>query len=174
MADTQITELDGQRYLISQLLTAGIEVATPLRDHGIDLIAYLDQREESGQFLACPIQLKTAKDERFSLHRKYAKFPNLLMVYAWNIYDAKRILYALTYKEAEKLLQKGPGPKGTDHTKANCWKDEKNGYYHFKVNADWLKLLDPYKMNLEKWKDKIREVSKLEASSHAPVTAVKE
>ena len=173
MADTQITALAGHHYLISQLLAAGIEVATPVRDHGIDLIAYVDRIEATGQFFACPIQLKTNEDERFSLHRKYENFPNLLMVYAWNISSTtSRTLYALTYREAEKLLQKGP--KGTDHTKTNSWTKE-NGSYHFRVNADWQDLLKPYQMTESKqWEEKILEVSKLEASSHELVAAVKE
>jgi len=166
MADTQITALAGHHYLISQLLADDIEVAVPVRDHGIDLIAYVDRIETAGQFFACPIQLKTAKDERFILQRKYEKFPNLLMVYAWNISnDATRVLYALTYNEAKKLLQ--DGPKGTDHTKTKSW-TKKNGGYHFKVNDDWRDRLKDYKMKRGKWAEKIREVSKLE------VAAVKE
>jgi hypothetical protein len=171
MADTQITALAGHHYLISQLLAGGVEVATPVRDHGIDLIAYVDQMETSGKFFACPIQLKTAKDERFSLDRKYEKFPNLLMVYAWNISSDTKALYALTYKEAEKLLQEGP--MGTDHTKTTSW-TKKNGGYHFEVSAKWREFLKPYQMKPEQWKEKILEVSKLEASSHELVTAVKE
>jgi hypothetical protein len=171
MADTQITELAGRHYLISQLLAGGVRVATPVRDHGIDLIAYVDQIEDSGKFFACPIQLKTAKDKRFSLYRKYEKFPNLLMVYAWNISSDTRALYALTYYEAEKLLKKGP--KGTDHTKTDSW-TKKNGGYHFEVNDDWLERLRDYQMKPEQWKEKILEVSKFEASSHALVATVKE
>jgi hypothetical protein len=157
MADTQITELAGRHYLISQLLDEGIEVAVPVRDHGIDLIAYVDQIETLGQFFACPIQLKTAKDERFSLNRKYEKFPNLLMVYAWIPDNTIRVLYALTYKQAEALLQKGP--TGTDHTKSDSW--EKNGYYHLKANSDWLTHLEPFKMKPGAWTNKIREAVKL-------------
>jgi hypothetical protein len=172
MADTQIIELEGQRYLISQLLADGVEVANPLRDHGIDLIAYLDQREGTGQFSACPIQLKTATDERFILDRKYEKFPNLLMVYAWNISDDKtRVFYAITYDQAKKLLQKGPG--GRDHTKAPCWTKD-NGNYHFRVSKKWREKLKPYQMKPGQWKEKIREVSELNASSHEIVAAVKE
>jgi hypothetical protein len=70
MADSQITALAGLHYLISQLLDGGVEVAIPVRDHGIDLIAYVDQIEASGKFFACPIQLKTATDERFILYSK--------------------------------------------------------------------------------------------------------
>ena len=41
--DTQVVELIGRQYLIAELLVcAGLEVATPIRDPGIDLIAYAD------------------------------------------------------------------------------------------------------------------------------------
>jgi hypothetical protein len=40
--DTQLTELIGRNWLVNELLRAGLEVATPLRDRGIDLIAYFD------------------------------------------------------------------------------------------------------------------------------------
>jgi hypothetical protein len=172
MADTQLTELAGRHFLIARLLDDGVEVATPVRDHGIDLIAYVDRTETTGQFFACPIQLKTANEERFILHSKYEKFPNLLMVYAWNISDDdKRVLYALTYSEAKKLLQKGV--KGTDHTETDSWK--KRGVYHFEVSDKWKKVLTPYQMNKRgQWFTKVLEVSKLQASNHELVTAVKE
>jgi hypothetical protein len=171
MADTQITALAGLHYLISQLLDGGVEVAEPVRDHGIDLIAYVDQMETSGQFFACPIQLKTNQDARFSLYRKYEKFPNLLMVYAWNISGDTRALYALTYYEAKELLQKGT--KGKDHTKSNSWTKE-NGGYHVRASPAWQKLLEPYQMKSGQWREKILKVSQLEPSSHVPVGASKE
>src|SRR5438876_7603876 len=40
--DTQIVELIGRHHLTAELLRAGLEVATPVRDRGIDLIAYAD------------------------------------------------------------------------------------------------------------------------------------
>ena len=40
--DSQVIELLGRNRLVSELLRAGLEVAIPARDRGIDLIAYLD------------------------------------------------------------------------------------------------------------------------------------
>lgn len=40
--DSQVVELLGRNRLIDELLRAGLEVAVPERDRGIDLIAYLD------------------------------------------------------------------------------------------------------------------------------------
>ena len=66
----------GRNRLIEQLLEAGLEVALPLRDHGIDLIAYADRRDPS--FVACPIQMKAGTLKSFGIDRKYEKFPNLI------------------------------------------------------------------------------------------------
>src|SRR5277367_477861 len=75
--DTQLTELAGRHLLIAQLTAGGIEVAVPVRDRGIDLIAYLDKGESGSDFIACPIQLKVSSKEGFTLNRKYQKIVNL-------------------------------------------------------------------------------------------------
>jgi hypothetical protein len=152
MADTQITELAGRHYLISQLLAGGVEVATPVRDHGIDLIAYIDRMETTGQFFACPIQLKANEEARFGLYRKHEKFPNLLMVYAWNVSSSAPELYALTYGEAFKLLQ------DRGHTDTKSWNEL--GGWSLKVNETWRNLLSTYRMEPEDWARKILRMSK--------------
>ena len=50
--DTQTTELVGRNFLVSELLRAGLEVARPERDRGIDLVAYVDLDPE-GRFRSC-------------------------------------------------------------------------------------------------------------------------
>src|SRR5205823_3212242 len=83
------------------LLRAGVEVARPERDRGIDLIAYFDLDETIGDFVACPIQMKAASERGFSISPKYEKFRRLLLVYVWFLNDqAKTVSYALTYAEA--------------------------------------------------------------------------
>jgi hypothetical protein len=158
MKDTQITELAGRHYLISQLLKGGVEVAMPLRDRGIDLIAYLDRTGNVPEFAACPIQLKANEEARFGINRKYEKIPNLLMVYAWDVSTDAPTLCALTYPEAVNLLdQRG-------HTKTASWTDK--GGYSLKVNDVWRKMLAPYRMQPETWRAKILSVCKGEKSSH--------
>src|SRR5580700_10841729 len=53
-SDSQLVEIAGKHLLISRLVAAGLEVAEPLRDKGIDLIVY---RGDNG-FTAWPIQMK--------------------------------------------------------------------------------------------------------------------
>ena len=40
--DSQVVEVLGRNRLVSDLLQAGLEVALPVRDRGVDLIAYAD------------------------------------------------------------------------------------------------------------------------------------
>src|ERR1035441_6543965 len=49
--DSQLTEIAGKHLLISRLMAAGFEVAQPLRDKGIDLVAYRDG-EKGKEFAA--------------------------------------------------------------------------------------------------------------------------
>lgn len=145
MIDTQLIELAGRHALISQLLAGGVEVATPARDHGIDLIAYLDDAE---RFLACPLQLKANTDARFVVDRKYERFIGLLFVYAWNVLGEQPELYALSYAEAFTLLE----AKG--HTGTRSWE---KGNYSLRVNDEWRELLKPYRMQPNRWRKKIEE-----------------
>ncbi len=102
--DSQQTAIIGKHILIAHLIAADLEVAEPIRDHGIDLIAFRD-RAESGEFLACPIQLKTASDEVFSLDSKYESFPSLRIVFVWNAREpAKAEVFVLSYKEARAVF----------------------------------------------------------------------
>ena len=157
MNDTQITELKGLHYLISQLLKGGVEVATPLRDRGIDLIAYLDRIGDVPGFYACPIQLKANEGARFGVDKKYEHIPNLLMVYAWHVSTDKPELYALTYSEAVALLdQRG-------HTKRASWTEK--GGWSLNVNDLWRKMLSPYRMQPEMWRAKILSVCRTKKSS---------
>src|SRR5713101_2147177 len=62
--DTQIVELAGRNRLASELQRAGIEVARPERDRGVDLLAYLDRDDK---FCARPIQMKASSREAFGV-----------------------------------------------------------------------------------------------------------
>lgn len=96
--DPQLVELQGRNWLASELMRAGIEVARPERDRGVDLIAYVDLDARIGKFVACPIQMKAATRSVFSLYPKYAKFPGLLLAYVWNLGSPPNTqCFALTY-----------------------------------------------------------------------------
>lgn len=79
--DRQKIEILGRNRLINELLLAGLEVATPTRDRGVDLIAYLDVDDAIDRFVAFPIQMKVSSHSRFGVDRKYDRFPNLILAY---------------------------------------------------------------------------------------------
>ena len=146
--ETQVVELIGKHRLTAELLRAGLEVAVPVRDRGIDLIAYADIDERLTQFAACPIQMKAATSRSFSLARKYAKVRNLLIVYIWNLDDASQtVIYALTYQEAFSIAEK------LGWTKTNSWR--LGEYSTSRPSARIVSLLEPHRMTRDRWWQKI-------------------
>jgi hypothetical protein len=145
--DTQKTEIIGRNRLINELLEAGLEVATPIRDRGVDLIAYLDVDDEIDRFVAFPIQLKVSTQSRFSVDRKYDRFPNLILVYVWGIGSTdEAITYALTQGEATGIAE------SMGWTKTLSWE---KGDYHSRMTRPLQGLLEPYKMTPTAWRKKI-------------------
>lgn len=142
--DSQVIELLGRNHLIGELLKAGLEVATPLRDKGVDLIAYAD----TDTFSACPIQMKAASAEVFSIHRKYEKFSNLLLAYVWRVATKEPVTFALTYNEALSVADE------MGWTKTASWIDG-NVYSNTQPGAALKSKLEPYLMTPDKWRHKV-------------------
>jgi hypothetical protein len=143
--DTQQIEIIGKHILIANLLAANLEVAEPIRDRGIDLIVFRDGSDD-GKFIACPIQLKTATDEAFELYSKYERFPDLRIVYVWNVRNPKDAeFYCLTYAEAISLL------KSLKHKQFSFL--EKNKYWYTgKPSKELRKMLKEYQVSMpEGW-----------------------
>jgi hypothetical protein len=149
--DSELTELAGKHLLISQLTAGGLEVAVPVRDRGVDLIAYLDRGDATRDFAACPIQMKASAGEGFRLDRKYEKTANLILAYVWHVMDPINCrIYALSYSEAFAILHR----KG--HTQAPCWA---KGYWNTsRADKQLVEWLEPYRMTPRKWLEKISGV----------------
>lgn len=150
--DTQTVEILGRNLLVAELLSAGIEVALPLRDRGVDLIAYLERGEGLECFSAFPVQMKAASTRAFSIDRKYAPFRNLILAYVWNVGgEESPEIYALTYEEAVNIGDK-LGWTGTA-----SW--EAGAYATTKPSARLLELLGDYRMkpqgNHQGWRGKL-------------------
>ena len=160
--DSQVVELAGRSWLIAQLLQAGLEIARPERDRGIDLIAYLDLDETVGDFIACPIQVKAATSSTFSIDPKYEKFPRMLLTFVWNVSDSQRTTaFALTYQEALAIADK------MEWTKTDSWgtggKHRRRGYTVTSVGekSELRSLLEDHRMTTpEQWKQKVIEICK--------------
>ena len=93
-------EMAGRNWLVAKLLDKGFQVSIPVVDHGIDLIVF-DEVGERG-IRALPLQLKCAREERFSLSTKYDG-RGVVMTYIWNALDNPTV-FMLTYEEALSAL----------------------------------------------------------------------
>ena len=129
---------------MSQLLQAGLEVASRQRDRGIDLVVYLDLDKRVGDFVACPIQIKAASERSFGLDPKYKRFPRLLLVQIWHVTEShKTQAFAMTYAEAFRIARKMGWTK-TDSWKTGA-KSGRRGYSVHSVSEDGklCRLLEP-------------------------------
>jgi hypothetical protein len=152
--EAQLVEILGRHRLIAELLRANLEVAIPARDRGIDLIAYADLGTQVTRFSACPIQLKAAIGGSFSVDRKYAKFPNLLMAYVWYLEDpARTVTYATTHPEAVTVAD------AMGYTKTSSW--EKGLYVTTRPGPRLVAELERFRMTPERWWEKITDCGRL-------------
>lgn len=148
--DAQTIEIIGRNKLINELLKAGLEVALPMRDRGIDLIAYVDigRDEKLQSFVACPLQMKAATLCSFGVNQKYEKFPNLILTYVWYLDSPDRnITYALTYAEAFRVAEE------LGWTKTASW--DHGNYTTNNPSKNLLALLEPHQMTPDKWWNKV-------------------
>jgi hypothetical protein len=72
--DSQQVEILGRNLVKGAIIEANLEVATPERDNGIDLIMF--RWSHAGEFRARPIQIKAASKFSFGMDRKYEKIPD--------------------------------------------------------------------------------------------------
>jgi hypothetical protein len=145
--DSQKIEIIGRNRLVNELLEAGLEVAEPIRDRGVDLIAYLDVDDEIDHFVAFPIQLKVSSDRRFAVMRKYDRFPNLILAYVWGVgSEIAPITCALTQQEATVIAET------MGWTKTASWV---NGGYSSIISKRLQPLLEPYRMTPAAWRAKL-------------------
>jgi hypothetical protein len=147
--DSQTVEIIGRNYLVSALVNDGLEVARPERDRGVDLIAYLDL-DEARRFVACPIQMKAATAESFSLFSKYERIAQLLLVHVWHVHDPDQACaYALRYSEAKGVAEQ------MGWTETESWLC--GGYSTTRPSKRVLALLEPYRMKPGDWHRKVKE-----------------
>jgi hypothetical protein len=146
--DSQVVELLGRNRLIEELLLARLEVALPLRDRGIDLIAYADLAARVETFAACPIQMKASSDTAFGLHSKYARVRNLIIAHVWHVgAPGKSETIATTYPEAMQIVE------AMGWSKTPSWAS--GAYSTSSPSKRLLKLLEPFRMTPARWWDKV-------------------
>ena len=118
---TQATEALGRGFLVSHLVREGIGVSLPLWDDGIDLIAHTDDPINQ-EFKARPLQLKVSTSTYVGLSKKYAKVPQLKMVFVWLNKDVEKSrIFVMSYSALCEMF------KRQGHLETDCW--TKNGEF---------------------------------------------
>jgi hypothetical protein len=149
-ADSQVTELQGRGHLIGEMLVAGLEVAVPVRDRGVDLVAYLDLKASTPAFRARPVQMKAASGRHFSIAKKYARIRDLVLAFVWHLNDAQPpVTYAMSYPDAIRIATR------MGYTETDSW-NVGGGYSTQNPSKRLVKLLEPHLMNRTRWLELIR------------------
>ena len=143
--DGQQVEIVGRHVLIAHLLSAGIEVAEPMRDRGIDLIAFTEGKN-GGKFNACPIQLKASTNQSFGWDEKYKDYPDLRIIFVWQATSPKDSeFYCLTYAQVERIVRdmnyKPSGKHWVSTKPSKEVRDLLKKNYEVTVPQDWLSKL---------------------------------
>lgn len=147
--DTQTIELIGRHRLASELMRAGLEVASPSRDRGVDLIAHADIDRQVGHFVARPIQMKAASKRSFGIWKKYLKIHDLIFAFVWHLDDAEPPeTYALTSDEAIAIGE------AMGWTQTRSWIKD-GGYGTTRPGAELCEHLAPFRMTPEGWWTKV-------------------
>ena len=147
--DKQRIELLGRHRRADELLQDGLEVASPLRDRGVDLIAYADIDKQVGRFGARPIQMKAASQRSFAIWKKNLKIHDLIFAFVWHLDgEAATETYALTSAEA---IAVGEAMGWT--TTASWLKD--GAYTTTRPGKKIRELLQQYRMTRTKWWAKV-------------------
>ena len=143
--DKQAIEILGRNRLVNELVLAGLEVAFPIRDRGIDLLVYSDRPLFGDQFAAVPIQMKAASERGFSIDKKYKKTSQLLIVFVWNVNGGASETFALTYQELFDLAQ------NLGYTNSPGWQ-EKGRFVTARPSVALVNGIRKFQMTPAKWR----------------------
>ena len=142
--DTQLVELLGRQRLIAELVRDRLEVALPVRDRGVDLIAYADLSRQVSTFAARPIQMKASTAAGFGVYGKYERVADLILAFVWHLEtpDAA-VTYALTHPQVVAVAET------LGWTKTKSWEEGK--YITTKPSKELVALLEPHRMKQGEW-----------------------
>ena len=134
MEDGQLVEIVNTHKVIAAVIAAGLDVARPERDDGIDLIIY---SRKGGPWVSVPVQIKS----RFNIQKKYDKRPGLVMCY---VCPGDKV-YVLTHEQAKEIAR----VRGYLDEAKSAWRD--SGSYSCVIGASLAKDLEPSIATPERW-----------------------
>lgn len=145
--DAETLALIGRNRLVNELLEAGIEVALPMRDKGIDLFAYLDTKETT---VVAPIRLRASSGRSFAIDQKLEKVPRLIHAFVWGVGTDKPTTYALTHKEALGVAD------AMGYTITQAW--QRGLYATQQPSKNLVEQLERFQMTPDAWVKKLGAV----------------
>lgn len=92
--EKQLIEVIGRAKFTEFVILSGFELATPVRDCGIDCLLYFRIEDELLN-TTIPVQLKCYSAQALTVDSKYDRMGNILHVVIWNCLDAKPLFFAL-------------------------------------------------------------------------------
>ena len=94
----------GTARSVARLYQENIKVSYPDIDDGVDLIAYVDQKED-GNFRAVPLQIKCYSAAGFNSDKKYLLVADLIIAYVWHATDGESLrVFCLPYELVEEKV----------------------------------------------------------------------
>lgn len=152
--DTQQIEILGRAALTAELMGDGLEVAKPDRDAGIDLIAFSVK-----PWRAVPIQMKVATRASFSVHRKYERLDQLVMVYVWNAgRGADADFYAMSWATAREIADRLGWTSTESWTRDRRGNPERGGYGTTRPSGRVRQEIETHLMGPGKWADLVTSI----------------
>jgi hypothetical protein len=144
------TRKAGKRIFVSRAEAAGLRVDDGRRCEGADLrLSFAAGTTRDGATFA--VKLKAYSDARFTLYKTDLKAPRSLLAYVWNAKTPEESsIYALTYEEALRIVQARP------YVETKSWVDY--GGYSIRVGVTLKKMLEPYRMTPERWKQRLQSI----------------
>ena len=128
----------GERLVLVELLKRDVEVAVPVVDRGLDLIAFATAPTPR----AVPLQVKTTPGANFTVHRAWERVGGLVIVYVFDV-ATRPSFYLLTYGDAVSIAG-----RWTNLSTSVSWNDPKRG------NHDWSSLTQEKRGELRPFADR--------------------
>jgi hypothetical protein len=147
----ETTRQSGMRIFESQVREAGLRLVEPPKKNGIDYFI-CSETQANEERVSFPVKLRTSIHEVFSLYKKEARIPRLLVAYVWHAKEPKDSeVYALTYDEALRIVKSKP------YLTSKSWKDE-SGYSVTHAGAELKGMLKEYRMTPKKWRQRLQSI----------------
>ncbi|MDP2816636.1 MAG: hypothetical protein Q8O19_08165 [Rectinemataceae bacterium] len=154
--EKQLIEVIGRSKFTEFAILSGFELATPVRDCGIDCLLYFPI-EDGLLNTAVPVQLKCYSSQALTVDSKYNRIGDILHVILWNCLGVNPKYFALTQKHAMQLAvnfnwDKLPGwiSKNGRYDATNASKPIVDEMMKYSVNTKTFKEIIRQYYNLKK------------------------